>query len=86
MKRLVFASAGALVAFVAGPAGAQSGPTPAQKDRAAIVREACRADYARFCDGVRPGGGRILACFEAHAADLSPDCRKAIEAVRAAGR
>lgn len=39
--------------------------------------EACAADYQRFCHGVRPGGGAIRACLEAHAGVLSPSCRAA---------
>lgn len=65
------------------PAGAQTTLTPAQKAVATALRDACRADYTRSCDGVRPGEGRILACFETHAADLSPGCKAALVAARA---
>lgn len=34
----------------------------------------CREDYARLCTGVRPGGGRIIACLNANAEKLSQPC------------
>jgi hypothetical protein len=40
--------------------------------------ESCREDAARICPGVRPGGGRIAACFHQHADALSPQCRTAL--------
>lgn len=45
---------------------------------AGTVRQACKTDYRRLCDGTKPGGGRILACFKSHAADLSTECREAL--------
>jgi Cysteine rich repeat len=47
------------------------------------VRQACRSDYEQFCNGVQPGGGRILACLKSHAGDLSPVCQQAL--AKAAG-
>ncbi|MGJ0621525.1 MAG: hypothetical protein ACR65Z_12565 [Methylocystis sp.] len=46
------------------------------------VKEKCKADYAKLCSGVMPGGGRILACFQAHKAEVSPDCRDALSRVK----
>ena len=40
-------------------------------------RRACAPDIEKFCSGVQPGGGRIMACMKAHAADLSPDFKAA---------
>jgi Cysteine rich repeat len=37
----------------------------------------CRADAADFCDDVRPGQGRIVACLYAHLEALRPGCRQA---------
>ena len=42
------------------------------------VAEACRMDQARFCSGVTPGEGRLLACFYAHQDQLSPTCEYAL--------
>jgi arylformamidase len=39
---------------------------------------ACRADYRRFCAEVPRGDGRIVACLDQHAAELSPDCSDAL--------
>ncbi len=46
------------------------------------VKEKCKADYAKLCSGVMPGGGRILACFQAHKDEVSPDCRDALSRVK----
>ncbi|WP_292531853.1 cysteine rich repeat-containing protein [Methylocystis sp.] len=46
------------------------------------VKEKCKADYAKLCSGVMPGGGRILACFQAHKDEVSPDCRDALSKVK----
>ncbi|HEV2554663.1 MAG TPA: cysteine rich repeat-containing protein [Bosea sp. (in: a-proteobacteria)] len=58
-----------------------SAPLLAQ-DRDAM-RQACGPDVARLCPGVKPGGGRILACFKEKAADLSPGCRSALQQAQA---
>ena len=67
-----------LLAATASGASAQTSLTPQQRAEASALRDACAADHARFCADVRPGGGRILQCFQAHAADLSPACRTAL--------
>lgn len=43
------------------------------------IRQACSDDVKRFCEGVKPGEGRIVQCLEQHATDLSPDCSKLME-------
>lgn len=40
-----------------------------------VLRSACGADVRSICGGVEPGGGRILACLAANAAQLSPACK-----------
>jgi orotidine-5'-phosphate decarboxylase len=54
----------------------------AAQDRGAM-RQACGQDVARLCPGVKPGGGRILACFKEKAAELSPGCRSALKQAQA---
>ena len=66
----------------AGSAVAQMTLAPAQKAVASAVRDACEADYRRLCSGVRPGGGRILQCLEAHEAELTQACRAALPQAR----
>ncbi|WP_048859593.1 cysteine rich repeat-containing protein, partial [Acidisphaera rubrifaciens] len=46
------------------------------------LREACGADFQTFCPGVRPGGGRVIACLHAHGPDLSPGCQQALRQLR----
>lgn len=42
------------------------------------LRQACFADFMRFCRGILPGGGRIIACLNMHANDLSQPCFQAL--------
>lgn len=46
--------------------------------RAAAIGQACGSDISRFCAGVQRGGGRIVACLEAHATELSASCSAAM--------
>jgi hypothetical protein len=39
---------------------------------------ACRADVAKLCKGIQPGGGRIAMCLKQHESELSPGCRDTI--------
>lgn len=34
----------------------------------------CRADARKFCQGVKPGEGRIIACLKENSSKLSPAC------------
>jgi hypothetical protein len=64
----------------AGAAWAQRASSPA----AQALRQACAPDYHALCSGVRPGGGRIAACFEQNKTALSEPCRSALVAAKAA--
>lgn len=48
------------------------------RDTRLAVRTACAADYHRYCRSVRPGDGRIAACFRDNADGLSETCRAAL--------
>jgi hypothetical protein len=52
---------------------------PAPPPRGAV---ACGPDFARFCRGVPPGGGRIVLCLLGHRAELSPACSAEMAALR----
>ena len=45
-------------------------------------RKACQADIDKFCKGVDPGAGRLRDCLKTHVAELSPDCKQAIDRPR----
>jgi hypothetical protein len=36
----------------------------------------CGKDLDRWCKGIRPGEGRVVACLKQHAGDLSAVCRE----------
>jgi hypothetical protein len=40
-----------------------------------VLRSACGGDVRALCDGVAPGGGRIIQCLATQAASLSPACK-----------
>jgi hypothetical protein len=65
------------LSLLAGPATAQK-PTPEQID---TIRANCKADFARLCPGVPPGG-RALLCLRENIASVSPACQKAVNAVK----
>jgi len=47
------------------------------QDPLAAIRAACAEDAQKFCAGVQPGGGRIVACLKEHADSLSDRCKQA---------
>ncbi len=55
---------------------------PAPAGAPARPAQACRGDFAEFCGGVQPGGGRALMCLRQHAAELSPGCQGALQSLR----
>ena len=72
--------AAALVLGVAGQVLAQQQSGGKAQD----LRQACKADYTAQCQGVQPGGGRIVSCLRQHYAALSPACQQALTAAKAA--
>lgn len=67
------------VIFLAFVAAAIAHPASAQTS--AAVRQACEADYHRFCATVVPGDGRIVRCLTDRDKDLAPDCRSALRSL-----
>jgi hypothetical protein len=47
------------------------------QDPLAAIRAACAEDAQKFCAGVQPGGGRIVACLKEHTDSLSDRCKQA---------
>lgn len=81
----------AILVLAAAPVAAQPRVAdripPALKAEARALAAQCRVDVDLLCQGVRPGGGRILACLDANRTQLSPGCRDALsraDALRAA--
>ena len=63
----------ALAMFFVTATWAQSGNQPSL----AALRAACAADAQKFCSGVQPGGGRVVACLKEHKDELSDKCKQA---------
>ncbi|SFI88940.1 cysteine rich repeat-containing protein [Bradyrhizobium sp. cf659] len=57
--------------------------TPQMRSEARAVMQACRADHDRLCSDVAPGGGRILACLQSHAGQLTPACAQTLPRAQA---
>lgn len=55
-----------------------------EKAAAEAAQRACRGDYLRLCSGVKPGEGRVIACFRARQDRLSGGCRTALLKLRQA--
>jgi len=58
-------------------AHAQTVPLQFRSEGLAIV-QVCHADYDRLCPGVVPGGGRVLACLQSQANQLSANCAQVL--------
>jgi hypothetical protein len=68
MTKSLFAVAlgAALLATGSWGAGAQEGLFTSERD--------CTTDVSSLCAGVKPGGGRVLACLQSHVGELSVGC------------
>jgi hypothetical protein len=79
-----------LALAIAAPAFAQSAATSAIPSVSGDggkgghgAMKACKADRQTYCGDVEKGGGRVMACMKAHAAQLSQPCKDALQARRA---
>lgn len=50
------------------------------QDLTAEQRSACMGDYQKFCKGIEPGGGRIIACLSKSSDKLTAECKKVLVA------
>ena len=55
-------------------------PAALAQDMTAEQRNACMADYEKYCKSVTPGGGRIIACLAKESDKLTPACKKVLAA------
>lgn len=55
---------------------AQESPPAAPTE--ASLQQACKADYKKLCADVQRGGGRIIACLNAHKDELTTACQEAL--------
>ncbi len=49
----------------------------------ALAAPSCKADVAKFCPQVQPGGGRIAQCLKQNEAQLSASCQERVKMVAA---
>jgi hypothetical protein len=42
----------------------------------------CKADVARLCPNVPPGGGKIIQCLKAHSKEMSVGCAQALQKMK----
>ena len=75
--KIAFSAALALAASLA-LAGAASAQGAQGGGGMSATRQACQADMQKLCNGVQPGGGRIMQCFKQHKDELSAPCKAAI--------
>jgi hypothetical protein len=67
----------ALIGLFSLAAQAQDTPPP-DSGGAKSARAACKQDAERLCQGVQPGGGRIVQCLQDHKDQLQPACASGI--------
>jgi hypothetical protein len=48
------------------------------QEMTAAQRDACMGDYEKYCKGVTPGGGRIIACLAKESDKITPACKKVL--------
>ena len=50
------------------------------QEMTAEQRSASMGDYEKYCKGVAPGGGRIIACLARESDKITPACKKVLAA------
>jgi len=84
MRSPTYRAALALAIIVLAAAGT-SFPASAQQAGGAAqqLRTACEADAKKHCNGIKPGGGRLLQCLKGKQNELSPACQTALKSAPA---
>jgi hypothetical protein len=57
-------------------------PQMSRREQAHLLRTDCGSDFQKFCSNVQLGGGRGLACLQAHATELTSLCQSALLAAQ----
>jgi hypothetical protein len=52
------------------------------KEKVQEFKEACKDDAAKVCQGMKPGGGKIMQCLKQHEGELSPACKEKVNQPR----
>ncbi len=47
------------------------------------AKQACGQDIGKFCQDVKPGGGRLIKCLSPHFDKLAPACREKLGPIKA---
>lgn len=68
------------VLVLAGTANAQQ----MSRQQMLEVRSACEADVQRLCNGVQPGGGKLMQCLQQNASSVSETCSAKLMEIKAA--
>ena len=55
---------------------------PTHEAEAANPLAYCKADVARLCPGISPGGGKLVGCLKQHENEVTVGCAKALKAVK----
>ena len=67
------------------PPGIEVAPAEAQNEQLKAVQQACTLnDFVSHCSWIAPNNPEILQCLKANTADLSPNCRAAVQSLPAA--
>ena len=45
------------------------------KEKVGEMKEACKGDKEKLCNGVKPGDGNILKCLKEHESELTAACK-----------
>jgi hypothetical protein len=57
-----------------------------KRKKSSEISQGCKADVAKLCKDVKPGGGRIRKCLKEHQAQLSAQCKKDLGQAKEARR
>lgn len=78
-KKLAHAGISSMLGFIAMSAWADTPPPPPPPPPPVhSVAVACKQDIETLCPDIKPGDGRLKACFKSNYKQLSPGCKGAL--------